>query len=60
MKPMKAALGSALRMFSASVSYWLRCASSVITITSWRSESTGICVSPAALSMRNFWISVNT
>ena len=47
-------------MFSANVSYWLRCASSVITITSWRSESTGICVSPAALSMRNFWISVNT
>ena len=31
---MKAALGRAWRMFSANVSYWLRCASSVITITS--------------------------
>jgi hypothetical protein len=33
-KPMKAALGRALRMLSASVSYWLRCASSVMTMMS--------------------------
>ena len=36
MKPMKAAFGSALRMFSARVSYWLRCASSVMTMMSSR------------------------
>ena len=47
-KPMNAAFGSAWRMFSASVSYWLRCASSVMTITSSRSESTGISVSPVS------------
>jgi hypothetical protein len=40
--PVKArniALGSAARMLSANVSYWLRCASSVSTITSERSVS---------------------
>jgi hypothetical protein len=40
----------------ARVSYWVRCASSVMTITSSRSETTG-CVSP--FSVRNFWIRVN-
>jgi hypothetical protein len=40
-KPMNAALGSAFRMFNASVSYWLRCASSVITMMSDRSDRTG-------------------
>ena len=39
------------------MSYWVRCASSVITITSSRSERTGW-TSPC--SVRNFWISVNT
>ena len=40
-KPMNAALGSALRMLSAKTSYWLRCASSVMTMMSGRSESSG-------------------
>ena len=41
-KPMKAAFGRAFRMFSAKVSYWLRCASSVMTMMSALSESFGI------------------
>jgi hypothetical protein len=57
-KPMNAAFGRACRMFRASVSYWVRWASSVITITSSRSESTGM-VSSAPI-VRNLWISVNT
>ena len=57
MKPRNPAFGRALRMLSASVSYWVRWASSVMTITSSRSETTG-CVSPR--SVRNFWIRVNT
>ena len=40
-KPMKAAFGRAFRMFSANVSYWLRCASSVMTMMSERSDRTG-------------------
>ena len=40
------------RMFIASVSYWLRCASSVNTITSGRSHSIS--------DVWNLWISVNT
>lgn len=39
-------------MLSASVSYWLRCASSVRTITSGRSHSVS--------GVWNFWISVKT
>lgn len=38
-KPMKAAWGRAFLMFWANMSYWLRCASSVMTIMSERSES---------------------
>ena len=45
------------RMLSASVEYWLRCASSVITITSSRSEQTGI---SSPCSGRNLWIRVKT
>ncbi len=41
MKAMKAAFGSAVRMFRARMSYWLRCASSVMTMMSERRESTG-------------------
>ena len=58
--PVKAtnfAFGSAVRRFIASVSYWLRCASSVSTMMSSRSDSTG-CSVPG--SVRNLWISVNT
>jgi hypothetical protein len=40
-KPMKAAFGRALRMLAAKMSYWLRCASSVMTMMSDRVESTG-------------------
>lgn len=40
-KPINAALGSALLMFMVKTSYWLRCASSVMTMTSERSESFG-------------------
>ena len=58
MKPMKAAFGRALRMFSARVSYWLRWASSVMTMMSERSESFGIASRPARC--RNFWIRVKT
>ena len=42
-------------MFSANWSYWLRCASSVMTMMSDLSESFGY-VSPS--SVRNFWIRV--
>ena len=56
MKPMNAALGRAFRMFNAKVSYWLRWASSVMTMMSDLSESFGY-ASP--FSVRNFWISVN-
>ena len=38
---MKAAFGSAARMLAARMSYWLRCASSVMTMMSLRVESTG-------------------
>ena len=58
--PVKArndALRRAVRMFRARVSYWLRWASSVMTMMSSRCESTG-CSSPR--SVRNFWIRVNT
>ena len=41
-KPRNPAFGRALRMLSARVSYWVRCASSVMTITSSRSEITGM------------------
>ena len=56
-KPMKAAFGRALRMFRASMSYWARWASSVMTMMSARSESIGY-VSPR--SVWNFWIRVKT
>lgn len=46
------AFGSAARMLTASVSYWLRCASSVSTITSVRSHSRSL--------VWNLWTSVNT
>ena len=48
---MKAALGSAPRMFSASVSYWLRCASSVITMMSERLGQLGIALAPAGTEL---------
>ena len=40
-KAINEAWGRAVRIFSASVSYWLRCASSVMTMISDRSVSTG-------------------
>jgi hypothetical protein len=57
-KPMNDAFGSARRMFSARVSYWLRCASAVMTMTSERSDGTRVAVSP--LSSWNLWMSVKT
>lgn len=56
-KPRKLALGSARRMFSASVEYWVRWASSVMTMMSSRAEQTGMASSGA---VRNLWIKVNT
>src|SRR5690349_19248127 len=54
---MNAAFGKARRMFAASWSYWLRWASSVITIISSRSDSTGI---GSPRSVENLWINVKT
>ena len=56
--PMNDALGSAKRMLAASVSYWERWASSVMTTMSSRSDNTGIAW-PRSGEM-NLWISVNT
>jgi hypothetical protein len=56
-KAMKAALGNARRMFAASTAYCERCASSVMTMMSERSESFGK-VSPWAVP--NFWMRVKT
>ena len=52
MKARNIAFGIAARMFTAKVSYWLRCASSVITTTSDRSVSFSL--------DWNFWMRVNT
>ncbi len=60
-KPMNEAFGNASRRCRAKPSmksYWLRCASSAMTMTFSRSLSNG-CTSPCSSGM-NFWMVVNT